>query len=222
MAKIALILSGCGVYDGSEIHESVMTLFYLQRAGMEVVCLAPEMDQFHVINHSSSEEDSHPRSVRVESARIARQEVGNLSEANAGDYDAVVLPGGFGAAKNLCNFAFKGVEAEVQGDVKRFLTQAVELKKPVGAMCIAPVILALLSKEWNLDSKLELTIGTDSQVGSAIQNLGCNHRSCAVDEICVDEKNLIITTPAYMLGTNVAEIGSGIEKFVQKLSTWVS
>ncbi|MBT3784700.1 isoprenoid biosynthesis glyoxalase ElbB [bacterium] len=222
MAKVAVILSGCGVYDGSEIHESVMALFYLQHANFEIVYTAPNVDQFHVINHTSSEESSQPRNVLVESARIARGPVLDLSDANPEDFDAVVLPGGFGAAKNLCNFAIKGVEAEVQPDVERFLIKSHQLGKPIGAICISPVVLALIASRFQTQSKLNLTIGNDPATSEAIEKLGCEHSVKKVDEICVDEKNKIITTPAYMLGQNVVEIASGIEKLVQKLGTWIS
>ena len=222
MAKVAVILSGCGVYDGSEIHESVMTLFYLQRANFEIIYTAPNVDQFHVINHASSEETSQSRNVLAESARIARGPVLDLSDANPEDFDAVVLPGGFGAAKNLCTFAVKGLEAEVQPDVERFLVKAHQLGKPIGAICIAPIILALIASSLQTESKLNLTIGKDPDTSVAIEKLGCEHTPKNVDEICVDEKNKIITTPAYMLGQNVVEIASGIENLVQKLSTWIS
>lgn len=221
MAKVALILSGCGVYDGSEIHETVLTMYYLNRVGIDVECLAPEMNQFHVIDHNTQQELSISRSVRVEAARIARGPVGNLAESDPANFDAVVLPGGFGAAKNLCNFAFKGVEAEVQADLKLFLSNAFELRKPIGAMCIAPVILALISDLLKSESKLRLTIGSDTGVGDAIDSLGCENVICSVDEICVDEKNLVITTPAYMLGQTISEVGTGIEKFVQQLRSWI-
>ena len=145
-----------------------------------------------------------------------------MAEFDPKDYDAIVLPGGFGAAKNLCTFAFKGVEAQVQSDLKAFLVRAFELRKPIGAMCIAPVILALIANELKIKSKLRLTIGTDAEVGKAIGVLGCENVLCSVDEICKDEKNLVVTTPAYMLGSNIAEVGTGIEKFIHQLKSWIT
>ena len=138
MAKVGVLLSGCGVFDGSEIHEAVLTLLTLDRAGAEIVCMAPNMDQAHVINHLTQEVMNEKRNVLVESARIARGEIKDLQEVQAPDIDALIIPGGFGAAKNLSDFAFKGTAATVHPEVERLLNDMVAAGKPVGAICIAP------------------------------------------------------------------------------------
>jgi len=213
MSKIGVLLSGCGVYDGSEIHEAVITLLALDRGGAEIICMAPDMDQYHVINHLTQEVTSEKRNVLVESARIARGEIKDLKEVKASDLDGLIIPGGFGAAKNLSDFAVKGPEATVNFDVKRILLEMVEAGKPVGAICIAPATLtkALAGK------RPEVTIGNDQATASAIEAMGGQHRTCPVDEIHVDEKNNIVTTPAYMLGPGIKEVAEGIQKLVDKV-----
>lgn len=215
MANIAVILSGCGVYDGSEIHESVLTLLYLQQAGQKITIMAPNLNQLHVIDHNLGQSTNQTRNVLIESARIARGPVLNLADANPADYDAVIMPGGFGAAKNLCDFAVNGRDGKVHEDVKRFLLGLNKLNKPIGAICIAPAILALLQTEF--ENTLEITIGNDEETSKAIEALGCYHKPREVSEICVDQVNKIVTTPAYMLGQNIAEIAPGIEKLVKKI-----
>lgn len=213
MSKIGVLLSGCGVYDGSEIHEAVITLLALDRGGAEIICMAPDMNQYHVINHLTQEVVSEKRNVLVESARIARGEIKDLKEVKASDLDGLIIPGGFGAAKNLSDFAVKGPEATVNFDVKRILEEMVEAGKPVGAICIAPATLtkALAGK------RPEVTIGKDQATASAIEAMGGQHRACPVDEIHVDEKNNIVTTPAYMLGPGIKEVAEGIQKLVDKI-----
>lgn len=215
MSKIALVLAGCGVYDGSEIHEAVLTLLYLNQANQNVTVIAPNIDQLHVINHNSGEPMNETRNVIVESARIARGPVLNLADANPADYDGVIIPGGFGAAKNLCDFALKGKEAHVNEDLKRFLIGFKEHRKPIGAICIAPSILALLNSVF--DEKLVITIGNDIETSNTIESLGCIHESKEVTEICVDQSNLIVTTPAYMLGPDISSVAIGIQKLVKKV-----
>jgi enhancing lycopene biosynthesis protein 2 len=213
MSKIGVLLSGCGVYDGSEIHEAVITLLALDRGGAEIICMAPDMDQYHVINHLTQEVTSEKRNVLVESARIARGEIKDLKEVKASDLDGLIIPGGFGAAKNLSDFAVKGPEATVNFDVKRILEEMVEAGKPVGAICIAPATLtkALAGK------RPEVTIGNDQATASAIEAMGGQHRTCPVHEIYVDEKNNIVSTPAYMLGPGIKEVAEGIQKLVDKV-----
>lgn len=215
MSKIALVLAGCGVYDGSEIHETVLTLLYLNQANQDVTVIAPNIDQLHVINHANGEVMNETRNVLIESARIARGPVLNLEDANPADYDALIIPGGFGAAKNLCNFAIKGKEAHVNEDLIKFLTGFKKLRKPIGAICIAPAIVALLSSIF--DEKPVLTIGNDLETSHTIEALGCIHESKEVNDICVDQANLIVTTPAYMLGPNISSVAIGIEKLINKV-----
>lgn len=213
MSKIGVLLSGCGVFDGAEIHEAVITLLALDRAGAEIICMAPDVDQYHVINHFTQEVTDEKRNVLVESARIARGEIRNLKDVRASDIDGLIIPGGFGAARNLSDFAIKGPDAPVNPEVQRLLDELVSANKPVGALCIAPVILtkALSGK------KPEVTIGNDQGTAAVIESMGGAHKVCAVDMIHVDENNNLVTTPAYMLGPGIKDVAAGIEKVVAKV-----
>jgi len=213
MAKGGVLLSGCGVFDGAEIHEAVLTLLALDRAGAEIVCMAPNVEQAHVINHLTQEVTAEKRNVLVESARIARGEIKDLKDVQAGDLDALIMPGGFGAAKNLSDFAFKGPQATVHPEVKRLLTDLAAAGKPIGAICIAP---ATLTKAL-ADRKPEVTIGTDAGTASAIEAMGGRHKSCSVDMIHLDAGNKLVSTPAYMLGPGIKDVALGIEKLVARV-----
>lgn len=213
MAKVGVLLSGCGVFDGTEIHEAVLTLLALDRAGAEIVCMAPNVEQAHVINHLTQEVTAEKRNVLVESARIARGEIKDLKDVQAGDLDALIMPGGFGAAKNLSDFAFKGPEATVHPEVKRLLNDLAAAGKPIGAICIAP---ATLTKAL-ADRTPEVTIGTDAGTASAIEAMGGRHKSCSVDMIHLDVGNKLVSTPAYMLGPGIKDVALGIEKLVARV-----
>jgi len=215
--KVGVLLSGCGVFDGSEIHEAVLTLLALDRAGAEIVCMAPDMDQLHVINHLTQEQTKEKRNVLVESARIARGKIKNLKEVNASDLDALIMPGGMGAAKNLSTFAIQGSDAQVNPEVRRLLNEMVSAGKPIGAICIAP---ATLTKALS-DKKPQVTIGNDLNTAQAIEKMGGGHSNCSVDMIHVDENNNIVTTPAYMLGPGIKDIAVGIEKLVNKVVSMI-
>jgi enhancing lycopene biosynthesis protein 2 len=211
--KVGVLLAGCGVYDGSEIHEAVLTLYFLARAGAEIVCMAPNADQLHVIDHRSQQETGETRNILVESARIARGDIRDLADVRSEEIDALIIPGGFGAAKNLSNFAVKGPEAEVHPEVARILSEMTAAGKPVGAICIAPATLTRALAERGP----EVTIGTDPGTAAAIESMGGRHVSCSVDEIHVDEKNRIVTTPAYMIGPGITDVAAGIEKLVDQI-----
>ncbi len=207
---MAVILSGCGVYDGSEIYEVVITLLYLDKIGVKVQCFAPDIPQMHVVNHITGDIiKSDERNVLTESARLARGDIKNLSEANMIDFDAVIIPGGFGAAKNLSDFAIKGSDLSINKDLKCFIQEMHKAKKPIGAMCIAPAMVGVL-----LGKGVIFTIGDDKSTARSIEKTGAIHQNCNVNEICIDEKNLLITTPAYMLANNMSEAAVGIEKLV--------
>ena len=210
MPRIGVLLSGCGVFDGAEIHEAVLTLLALDQAGAETVCMAPDMDQFHVINHLTQEVADEKRNVLVESARIARGEIKNLKDVQASDLDGLILPGGFGAAKNLSDFAVKGPAATVHPEVGRLLNEMASAGKPIGAVCIAP---ATLTRALS-DRKPEVTIGTDEGTASAIETMGGIHKNCPVEAIHLDSANKIVTTPAYMLGPGIKDVAQGIQKLV--------
>jgi len=211
--KVGVLLSGCGVYDGAEIHESVLTLLFLDRAGVEYICMAPDVEQMHVIDHMTGKESAESRNVLTESARIARGDIRNLKEVSEADMDALIIPGGFGAAKNLSDFAVKGSQASVNPDVQRVLSEMVSAGKPVGAICIAPATLTRALGELNPS----VTIGNDVETAAAIETMGGKHQTCTVDMIHVDQNNRIVTTPAYMLGPGIKDVAEGIEKLVEKI-----
>ncbi|MEE4272935.1 MAG: isoprenoid biosynthesis glyoxalase ElbB [Thermoanaerobaculales bacterium] len=212
--KVAVVLSGCGVYDGAEIHESVISILALDRAGAEVVFCAPDREQMHVVNHHTGEvADGETRNVRVESARIARGPVLDVAEVNAADLDALMLPGGFGAAKNLCTFAVAGADCEVDEGVAALIREVHSQGKPVAAVCIAPAVLAKVLGT----AGPELTIGNDAGTAGALETLGATHVVCPVNEFVVDREQKVITSPAYMLGQSISEVAEGIEKTVATL-----
>ncbi|MCK0538805.1 isoprenoid biosynthesis glyoxalase ElbB [Alcanivorax quisquiliarum] len=211
--KIAVLLAGSGVFDGSEIYETTLALLALDRADVSYQCMAPNIAQAHVINHITGEEmPGEKRNVLVESARLARGAIIDLSVANAEDYDALIVPGGFGVAKNLCNFAFKGAEMEIDLQVRDFIREVHQAGKPVGLICIAPTMAAQLFGEGT-----RCTIGSNAEVAAAIEEMGGQHVQCPVDEFVVDEEKKLVTTPAYMEGNRLREAAAGIEKLVAKV-----
>uniref|UniRef100_A8GJZ5 Glyoxalase n=1 Tax=Serratia proteamaculans (strain 568) TaxID=399741 RepID=A8GJZ5_SERP5 len=212
MKNVGVVLSGCGVYDGSEIHEAVLTLLALDRAGAQAVCFAPDTPQLHVINHLSGDVVPENRNVLVESARIARGRVQPLSQADASQLDALIVPGGFGAAKNLSSFASEGAECWIDKDLAKLTQQMHKANKPIGFMCIAPALLPKL-----LDQQVRLTIGNDPDLGEVIDAMGGEPVICPVDDIVVDIENKVVTTPAYMLAKSIAEAASGIDKLVSRV-----
>lgn len=213
MAKrVGVLLSGCGVFDGSEIHEVVLTLLFLSRAGARVICAAPDMAQAHVINHLTQEEVEETRNVLMESARICRGDIVDIASISAQDLDALILPGGFGAAKNLSNFAMVGPRAEVHPEVNRVVNEMAQAGKPIGAMCIAPATLTKALAGLHP----EVTIGTDVGTAGAIETMGGVHYACQVEEIHVDRARRIVTTPAYMHDATIAQVAVGIEKLVHE------
>lgn len=207
--NVAVILSGCGVYDGSEIHEAVLALLALQKQGAQVKCFAPNIDQMHVINHMTGDVMDESRNVLIESARITRGSVSNLSAFQAAEFDALLLPGGFGAAKNLSNFATEGAQCLVNEDVAKAITETHKAGKVIGAMCIAPVILAKLIKG------VRVTLGDAGDAASAATTMGAEHIVATHAEVIVDEANNVATTPAYMLDANIAQIEEGAAALVQ-------
>jgi enhancing lycopene biosynthesis protein 2 len=214
--KIGVVLAGCGVYDGSEIHEAVITLLAIDRAGAEAVCMAPDMEQMHVVNHLIGQPaEGERRNVLVESARIARGKIRNIKEVKASELDALIFPGGFGAAKNLCDFAVKGSDCTVHPEVARLVREIVQAKKPLGAVCIAPALVAKVLGDDKLAHKL--TIGTDADTAKALQSMGSTHEACPVSEFIIDRQNKLVSSPAYMLAGRISEAAEGIEKTVKAL-----
>ena len=213
MKKIGVVLSGCGVRDGSEIHEAVFALLAIDQADCEAVCMAPAAD-FAVTDHLTMQETGETRNILVESARIARGNIRDIQEVRAADLDAIIFPGGFGAARNLCDFAVKGAAASVNPEVSRLLKEMAAAGKPIGAICIAP---ALIAAALGRECAPTLTIGTDAGTAAEINKTGSTHQNCTVLEFVVDKKNKIVSTPAYMLATRISETFAGIEKCVEEV-----
>jgi enhancing lycopene biosynthesis protein 2 len=213
MKKIGVVLSGCGVRDGSEIHEAVFALLAIDQAGCEAVCMAPNAD-FAVTDHLTMQESGERRNILVESARIARGNIRDIKDVKLADLDAVVFPGGFGAAKNLCDFAVKGAAASVNPETLRLLKEMVTAKKPIGVICIAP---AMLAAALGRELAPTVTIGNDVGTAAEIEKTGAIHQECPVTGFVVDEKNKIVSTPAYMLATRISEVQAGIDKCVKEV-----
>jgi len=211
MKNIAVVLSGCGVYDGAEIHESTLTLLAIAQQGAAYQCFAPDIPQAHVVNHLTGEEMNESRNVLIESARIARGNIKPLAAYKPADYDAIVFPGGFGAAKNLCTFAFDGPDCSVNPDVEKAIRDTVVAEKPVGALCISPALIAKVLGD------VQLTIGQDQGTADAVETLGATHVKTTHGEIVVDEKYKVITTPCYMLDATINQIADGANNVVAKI-----
>ena len=213
MSRVAVVLAGCGVYDGAEINEAVLTLLSLEQQGADYQCFAPDREQMHVINHLTGEAVAgESRNVLVEAARIARGNILDLAAADVTQFDALLVPGGFGAAKNLCDFAVAGPRMEVQADFLTLARAFHQAGKPIGLICIAPVMAAAICGEG-----ARCTIGNDADTAAAINAMGGEHLDCPVSEARVDMQRKLVTTPAYMLAGGVAEAYSGISACVKEV-----
>ncbi len=211
MKKIAVVLSGCGVFDGAEIHEATLSLLAIAKQGCSYEIFAPDTTQHHVINHITGEEMDETRNVLVEAARIARGSIKDLKQFNPEEFDGLLFPGGFGAAKNLSTWAFDGAEATVLPEVEKAIRGMVKLKKPVGALCISPVILAKIFGEVNL------TIGDDESTIDALESLGTTHVYTTHGEVVVDADHNLVTTPCYMLDASISQIAEGADNIVDAM-----
>jgi enhancing lycopene biosynthesis protein 2 len=211
MKKFAVVLAGCGVYDGAEIHEAVVTLLAIDRNKCSYQIFAPDIDQYHVINHLKGEVTNERRNVLEESARIARGNIQALSEFNPDTYDAIIFPGGFGCAKNLSTFAFKGADCEVNPDVENAVLSMVKANKPVGALCIAPAVIARILKN------VDVTIGNDENTAANIEKTGSHHIKTNHGEVVKDSKLKVFSTPCYMLDASISQIADGAENIVKAM-----
>jgi len=211
MKKFAVILAGCGVYDGAEIHEAVMTLYAIARQGANYECFAPDVKQHHVVNHLTGKEMPESRNVLVESARIARGKIRPLDSLEVRSFDAVIFPGGFGVAKNLCTYAFDGADCKVNPQVAEVIREAVSLRKPIGALCISPVMLAKVLGE------VDLTIGQDPGTARAIEKMGAHHKPTTHGQVIIDQKHKVFTTPCYMLDATITDIADGAGNIVKAM-----
>lgn len=212
MKKFAIVLSGCGVFDGAEIHEATLTMYSISKNGATYDIFAPNIEQHNVIDHLTGSEMSEKRNVMIEAARIARGDVKDLKDFDAASYDALIFPGGFGAAKNLCAFAFDGPDCIVNPDVEKALLSMREKGKPIGALCISPVLFAKV-----FGNNVELTIGRDKGTAESIEAMGANHKVATHGEVVVDENNKLFTTPGYMLDATIAQIGEGADNIVKAM-----
>lgn len=214
---VAVILSGCGVMDGTEIHEAVLTLLEIDRSGVKYDCLSLDIMQSDVIDHSCSAEDIlSQRNVMKESARISRGQITNIKQADINNYDALFVPGGFGAAKNLCDYAFKGASLTVNQDILDFSMAMHNAGKPIGLMCIAPVMAPKI-----FGVGVRCTIGTDPNTAAHIEAIGGIHVKVGADQIVVDTSKRLVTTPGYMTGESITSVSLGISKMVQKVLSMI-
>ena len=211
--KVAVILSGCGVYDGSEIYETVITLLRLDQCGAQVQCFAPNIEQLHVINHLTGETSNESRNVLVESARLARGQIKDLADARAEDFDALIIPGGFGAAKNLSSFATDGAASQVQPRVLAVAQAFAKAGKPIGLMCIAPTMAPAI-----FGAGVICTLGSsEGDAAKAVSAMGAEHRECAFDGIVEDSKHKLVSTPAYMQASSISQAANGINQLVDRV-----
>lgn len=213
MKKFAIVLSGCGVFDGAEIHEATLTMLAIKKLGADYQIFAPDIDQHHVINHYTGKEmkEKERRNVLVESARIARGDIKSLDEFNVNKFDALIFPGGFGAAKNLSSVAFKGAEAEVDEEVERAVKEMLAAKKPIGALCISPAVIAKIIGD------VRVTIGQEEDTAKTIEDMGATHVTTDHGDVVIDDDKLVFTTPCYMLEADITQIWDGAFNIVEAM-----
>lgn len=214
---IGVVLAGAGYLDGAEIHEAVLTLLALDEAGAKVQIFAPDVE-LEEVNHLTGKKTGQKRNVLLESARIARGKVADVATVSGTDVDGWVLPGGYGAAKNLCDFASQGARATPHKEVARVVREALAAHLPIGACCIAPALLASITKPSG--PALRMTIGNDPDTAAALRAMGTEHQERSVSEVCVDEVHRVVTTPAYMYDAQVADVAQGIRKMVRQVLAW--
>lgn len=215
MPKVGVVFSGAGHLDGSELHEAVLTLLALDRAGAEIVCMAPRGQQRHVVNHVTGLATIEKRNMLTEAARIARGKIEDIAAVQGAYLDALILPGGYGVTKNLCDYATKGPECEVHPEVARLLKEMLLRGKPIGAVCIASILVARIAQSRK--KKVTVTIGNDPATAKDIEKLGCIHQPCTAANVVVDQQNKVVSTPAYMLPIRISEAAAGIEKLVKEV-----
>ena len=211
MRNFAVVLSGSGVYDGAEIHESVLTLLAIKKFDANYEIFAPDIEQYHVINHYTGEKTNEKRNVLVESARIARGAIKPLSEFSAENFDAIVFPGGFGVAKNLCSFAFDGAQCSVNPEIEKTIKSMALLNKPIGALCIAPALIARVIEG------VDITIGNDEETALLIEKMGAHHINTVHGGVIVDKKKNIVTSPCYMIESDITQIAEGAENVIKAI-----
>ncbi len=209
--KFAVILAGCGVFDGSELHESVLTLYSIVNNKGNYEIFAPDISQHHVVNHTTGNEMNETRNVLVEASRIARGNIKSLGNFNAQEFDALIIPGGFGVAKNLSSFAFDGADCKIDPTVEKVIKEMADQGKPIGALCISPVLVAKILGD------VEVTIGQDEGTASAIEQMGATHKKTGHAEVVVDKNKKIVTSPCYMLDADIVQIARGADNVVKEM-----
>jgi enhancing lycopene biosynthesis protein 2 len=221
--KIGVLLSGCGVYDGAEIQETVFALLAIEELGAEAICLSVNKNQHHVVNHLTGEEMPESRNMLVEAARIARGAVHDISTFDVSTLDALVIPGGFGSAKNFTTWAFEGPNGSILPEIKELIQQCISDKKPIAALCVSPVIVALALNQSDLQATM--TLGTDKEkspyeinaFSSGLSQTGVQVEMKTIREIAVDEKLKIVSAPCYMMDASIVEIRTNIQQAIQAL-----
>lgn len=213
--KIGVLLAGCGVYDGSEIHEATLALLALDEAGAEAVCMAPDVSQPDVVDHLAGKPTGEKRNALTEAARIARGKIRNVASVSAEDLDGLVVPGGYGAAKILCDFAERGEDAKPHPDVERLVRQLYAAAKPMAFFCIAPALAAAVFRSMGIP--ITLTIGNDEGTAAKLRRMGAKHEAQPVDGVCIDRRNRIVSTPCYMLAPGIRQVRIGAERAVRAL-----
>lgn len=221
--KIGVLLHGNGVFDGTEIQEAVLTLLAIEEAGHEYICMAPDVDQYHVVNHLNGEEMQEKRNVLTESARIARGEIKKVADVSTDDYDALVMPGGFGTAKNITQWAFKGPESDILPEVKNMVLETVKAGKPIAALCMSPTTVAKALEGSGIESTL--TVGTTAEespydiggIAQGVEQTGAKTEMKTIREIAVDTKNKIVTAPCYMMQASITQVRSNIQSAVAEM-----
>lgn len=222
--KIGILLSGNGVFDGAEIQESIFAMLAIAENGGTYQIIAPNENQFHVINHSNGEEMSESRNMMVEAARIARGDIKDLATVSSSDFDAIVLPGGFGTAKNFTDWAFKGPNSTINTQVQRIIREMYDANKPIVGLCMAPVVIAKALEGYS-KSKINLTVGSDKEaspyniqeIASALESIGYQNEYCNLKEISYNQEHKIITAPCYMLEANIVQIRENAKQAIDKL-----
>ena len=220
--KIGILLSGCGVYDGAEIQESVLSMLAIKEAGHDYVCISVNQNQHHVVNHLNGEDMDENRNMMIEAARIARGDITEINDISPADIDALVIPGGFGSAKNFSKWAFSGPEGDILPEVKLLLVNMVNVGKPICALCVSPVVLAKAFEGSNI--KAQMTLGTDQEpspydisgFNAGIESVGAVAEMKTIKEIKVDAENLIVTAPCYMMDVNIVEIRDNVKMAIEK------
>lgn len=221
--RIGVLLSGCGVYDGAEIHEATMTLLSIAEIGAEAVCISVDKDQHHVVNHLNGEEMNEKRNMLVESARIARGNITNIKDIDPADIDGLVIPGGFGSAKNFTSWAFDGPDGTILPEIKLLIVNLINVGKPIAALCVSPVVMAKALEDANLHPKM--TIGSDQEkspydisgFSGGLESLGTKTEMKTVQEILIDTENKIVTAPCYMMDASILDIRKNVRSAIEAL-----